>query len=74
VIVCGQIEFSKHVNSCSLSGKRTHLPGQHPLMADKNACAFQYLRLDLWVFSDDAEEAVFFVGDSSREEDSVGEW
>jgi hypothetical protein len=36
-------------------------------MADKNACAFQYLRLDLWVFSDDAEEAVRFVGNSSRE-------
>jgi hypothetical protein len=32
------------------------------------------LRLDLWVLSDDAKEAVLFVRDSSREKDSISEW
>ncbi len=72
MIVCGQIEFSKHVNLCSPNGERTPSPGTTPFDGGQDACAPEILVPDL-VLSNDAKETVFFVRDSSREKHSVGE-
>ena len=70
----GAIAYARELSATLFGERRAHaFAGTTPFDVGQGCVRSQYLRLDLWVFSDDPKETVLFVSDSSREKDSVSE-